>query len=58
MTTIRPERPADAPAIRRVNELAFAQPAEADLVDKLRQACTDAVSLAAEDDAWTLARST
>lgn len=50
MTTIRLERPADAPAIRQVNELAFAQPTEADLVEKLRQACTDAVSLVAVDD--------
>jgi putative acetyltransferase len=50
MTTIRLERPADAPAIRQVNELAFAQPAEADLVEKLRQACADAVSLVAVDD--------
>lgn len=33
---IRPETPADAPAIFRVNELAFGQPAEARLVDALR----------------------
>ena len=32
-----------------MNELAFGQPAEADLVDKLRQACTDSLSLVAED---------
>jgi putative acetyltransferase len=49
--TIRPERPEDATRVRHVNELAFGQPAEADLVDRLRQACTDALSLVAEDDA-------
>jgi len=49
--TIRPERPEDASRVRYVNELAFGQAAEADLVERLRQACTDAVSLVAEDDA-------
>lgn len=49
--TIRPERPADAARIRHVNELAFGQPAEADLVEKLRQTCMDSLSLVAEDDA-------
>jgi len=49
--TIRPERPEDASQVRHVNELAFGQPLEADLVDKLRQACPDSLSLVAEDDA-------
>ena len=49
--TIRPERPEDAVRVRLVNELAFGQPAEADLVDRLRQACTDSLSLVAEEDA-------
>jgi putative acetyltransferase len=49
--TIRPERPEDASRIRHVNVLAFGQPAEADLVERLRQACGDSVSLVAEDDA-------
>jgi putative acetyltransferase len=49
--TVRPERPEDAARVRRVNELAFGQAAEADLVEKLRQACTDSLSLVAEDDA-------
>jgi putative acetyltransferase len=44
------ERPEDASAVRRVNELAFGQPAEADLVDKLRAACGDALSLVAVAD--------
>src|SRR5229473_5162689 len=49
--TIRPERPEDASRVRHVNELAFGQSAEADLVERLRQACTDSLSLVAEDDA-------
>jgi putative acetyltransferase len=51
VTTIRPERPEDSSSIRHVNELAFGQRAEADLVEKLRQACGDALSLVAEDGA-------
>jgi putative acetyltransferase len=50
MTTIRNELPTDIPQVRRVNELAFGQPAEADVVDRLRQTCADALSLVAEDD--------
>jgi putative acetyltransferase len=49
--TIRLEAPADASRVRHVNELAFGQPLEADLVDRLRQTCTDSLSLVAEDDA-------
>jgi putative acetyltransferase len=49
VTTVRSEKPEDAPRIRHVNELAFGQPAEADLVDRLRHACTDSLSLVAED---------
>jgi putative acetyltransferase len=48
--TIREEAPADAAAVRRVIEGAFGQPAEADLVERLRPACTDSLSLVAEDD--------
>lgn len=47
--TIRIERPEDAALVRHVNELAFGQPLEARLVEKLRQACTDSLSLVAED---------
>jgi putative acetyltransferase len=50
VTTIRLERPEDVLQIRNVNELAFEQPAEADLVDRLRQGCPDFLSLVAEDD--------
>jgi putative acetyltransferase len=49
--TIRPESSGDVARVRRVNELAFGQPAEADLVDRLRHACTDPLSLVAEDHA-------
>jgi putative acetyltransferase len=50
MTVIRLERPEDAGAVRLVNELAFGQQLEADLVDRLRRACPESLSLAAEDD--------
>jgi putative acetyltransferase len=50
MVTIRTETPDDAAAVRHVNEQAFGQPAEADIVDRLRQSCADAVSLVADDD--------
>ena len=36
MAVVRPERTGDIGAIRRVNELAFERPNEADLVDSLR----------------------
>jgi putative acetyltransferase len=49
MAVIRPERPGDSTQIRHVNELAFGQPAEADLVDTLRTTCSEALSLVAED---------
>jgi putative acetyltransferase len=49
--TIRPERSQDAFRVRHVNEQAFGQPLEADLVEKLRQRCIDSLSLVAEDDA-------
>jgi putative acetyltransferase len=48
---IRPERSEDMADVRRVNELAFSQPMEANLVDRLREACADALSLVAEDGA-------
>jgi putative acetyltransferase len=35
--------------VRSLNEQAFEQPVEADIVDKLRQACPDFISLIAED---------
>jgi putative acetyltransferase len=37
------------PQVRSVNEQAFEQPAEANIVDTLRQACPDSLSLVAKD---------
>ena len=51
MSIVRHERPEDASRVREINELAFGQPAEADLVERLRQTGADSVSLVAEDDA-------
>ncbi len=47
MIPIRKETPQDIQGIRDVNERAFAQSTEADLVDRLRQTCPNAVSLVA-----------
>ena len=52
MITIRPEKPEDIPSVRIINERAFGQPAEADIVDKLRQNCPEALSLVAEDEGY------
>jgi len=51
---IRDEHPEDIAAIRRINELAFGQPAEADLVDALRAAGAVTLSLVAVDDDGTV----
>jgi len=47
MVTIRPEQPGDVAAVRQINETAFGQPTEASIVDALRDACPDVVSLVA-----------
>jgi putative acetyltransferase len=47
MTIIREERSDDREAVRAVNEKAFGQPAEADIVDRLRKSCSDLLSLVA-----------
>jgi putative acetyltransferase len=44
---VREERPEDIHGIHDVNERAFGQPQEADLVDKLRRNCNDVLSLVA-----------
>jgi putative acetyltransferase len=49
VTTIRFESPEDAAAVRIVNERAFGQPTEANLVDRLREICDTALSLVADD---------
>jgi putative acetyltransferase len=51
---IRPEKHEDIPAIRIVNERAFASPAEADLVDALRRNGKATISLVADDDGWVV----
>lgn len=50
MITIREEIPQDALQVRRVNELAFERPQEAELVDRLRARCDDLLSLVATDE--------
>ena len=47
---IRPETPADAPAVRRVHELAFGQPDEADLVARLREQAEAYLALVAHEE--------
>jgi putative acetyltransferase len=47
MVTIREEQSSDAPQIRIVIQQAFGQTEEADIVDKLREACTNRISLVA-----------
>ncbi len=48
--TIRMEAFAEVPAVRRVNELAFGRPQEADLADRLRAGCRGLISLVAIAD--------
>lgn len=50
MLTIRQEQPDDIAVVHALNETAFGQPAEATIVDAIRAACPDAVSLVAVDD--------
>jgi putative acetyltransferase len=47
MITIRPEQPEDIAAVHAINQAAFGEPTEANIVDSLRDACPDAVSLVA-----------
>ncbi len=47
MILIREEIPEDIEAIRKINEEAFGQPAEANIVDRLRETCEDLLSLVA-----------
>ena len=50
MASIRVEEPTDGLAVRAVNERAFEEPTEADLVDELRRTCRESLSLVAVDD--------
>lgn len=47
---IRPETPDDVAAVRRINELAFGQPDEAALVDRLRATDQPQISLVAVEN--------
>jgi putative acetyltransferase len=51
MVTVRAEISEDIDAVRRVNELAFGQPNEADLVDALRKVADPQISLVAIESA-------
>jgi len=50
MITIRHENPQDIPQVYSVIERTFKRAAEAKLADKLRRACSDHLSLVAEDN--------
>lgn len=50
MAIVRPERPEDTSAVRRVNEQVFGQEAEANLVDALRQRDEPLISLVAIEE--------
>lgn len=50
MITIRPETPEDHDAVRAIHEAAFETPTEAELVDEIRAACSETVSLVAVDE--------
>jgi putative acetyltransferase len=50
MIRVRLEEAEDIPRVRTINEDAFGQPVEADLVDELRRSCPETLSLVAEKD--------
>jgi putative acetyltransferase len=50
MVRVREETPEDAPAIRKVNELAFGRTQEAGIVDALRGTCDEFLSFVADCD--------
>lgn len=50
MFTIRIESITDIPTVRSLNELAFGQSEEADIVDRLRKSCDNILSLVAVKD--------
>lgn len=50
MILIRIEQPEDTQHVRFISEQAFEQPAEANIVDRLRQACPTSLSLAVKED--------
>jgi len=50
MIKIREEKVEDHEAVREINDNAFGQPEEGRIVDKIRVACEDIISLVAVDD--------
>jgi putative acetyltransferase len=50
MVSIREEIPSDTTAVRIVLEEAFGQPAEANIVEKLRESCDELLALVAVED--------
>ena len=50
MVTIRQEQERDIEAVRNLNRIAFDGPAEAQVVDKLREVCDDLISIVAVED--------
>ena len=50
MALIRKRQSADIPRIREVNTLAFGQPEEADIVDRIRERCREILELVAVRD--------
>lgn len=50
MVSVRHETVQDIPQIRVINEKAFGQPLEADIVDRLRKSCPDVLSMVAKDN--------
>lgn len=54
MISLRAETPADYPAVRRINELAFGSSNEANLVDALRECAHPYISLVAVNDEQTV----
>jgi len=50
MISVRVEIPGDVDTVRQINEAAFGQPDEAGLVDKLRERCTEVLSMVSIQD--------
>ena len=49
MISVREEKTEDITSIRAINERAFGQPTEANIIDRLRGSCVDIISLVAVD---------
>jgi putative acetyltransferase len=49
MILVREEKQEDIPKIRTINECAFGQPMEGNIIDQLRENCDDVISLVSVD---------